>query len=143
MYCKSFKWELRPFPNRAKSTSLQMNHFMKTPIQRQLRRICAGLPQARLQVALREGTSNFLTEDDQALHDICGKCIEASDALVAQLEKVKGQPGVHKRWNSLRQALRSVWSQEDLRVIAKSFEIFKDQLIFHVLLSLRLVMSTF
>lgn len=80
------------------------------------------------------------TKDEQALEDMASRCSAISDELLAKLEKLRvSKNAKHRRWKSFRQALKSVWSKEDLDRLAATLREYRDQLEFHILLSLRSV----
>jgi hypothetical protein len=64
---------------------------------------------------------------EKQLEDLCEGCKEATRPLIDVLERLKAD-GKHKRWNSFRQALNSVWSQEDIQALSRRLETFRRQI---------------
>ncbi|PMD37906.1 hypothetical protein L207DRAFT_635353 [Hyaloscypha variabilis F] len=95
-----------------------------------------------LQESLYQGQQGMhqrpLNECDQALDSICNSCIEFSKDLVTRLEKLK-VPGdsKHRKWGSLKQSIKSVWSEEKIEETATKLAKFRSELDTHVILSLR------
>jgi len=91
--------------------------------------------QESLYQSLPRGSSD---QGDQALQKICDKCAAVSQEMMEKLEKLKvskNQP--HKKWKSLRQALKSVWSKDKIEEIAERLESLRMELDSHVLMSIR------
>ena len=78
------------------------------------------------------------SEDDQALEEICTRCIGVSETLLARLEKLKVQQGDGK-WRLTLQATRSVWSEKELDELSRQLTTFRSQLELRVLVSFRWV----
>jgi len=81
---------------------------------------------------------NAIGKGDQALEDICGRCVEVSKELVGRLEKLK-VPADHKyrEWKSFRQALKAVWGREKTEEMATRLAKLREELETHVLIELR------
>ncbi|KAE8446759.1 hypothetical protein EG329_011664 [Mollisiaceae sp. DMI_Dod_QoI] len=78
------------------------------------------------------------TRDEQALEDLSASCAVLADELVSRLNKLKvADDAKHRKWKSFRQALKSVWSKEELDAMAAKLFEYRNQLEFHVLLSLK------
>jgi hypothetical protein len=77
---------------------------------------------------------------DDALRSICDGCIAASETLLSKLDKLKVQNGQGmRRFKSVRQALKSVWSQKSLDELAERLQYFRREMDAHILVSLRSV----
>lgn len=83
-------------------------------------------------------TSTCLTEDEQALHELCKGCIDVSEELTAALSKIEHH-GKRGKFRSFRQALKSVWSKEDIDQLEKRMKLYKEELNFRIIVGLRLV----
>ena len=97
--------------------------------------------QSRLQMPLQCSTANAGTEsqiidDAQALQALCEACAKLSVNLLEKLNMAKAQ-GRYRKWKSLRQALKSVWSKEDVNNMRRNLEEFQNQLSLRILVSLR------
>lgn len=78
-------------------------------------------------------------QENEAIRDICNGCISTAKELIARFNKLRvgnGQTG--RRWKSLRQALKSVWSKGEIDAVAARLEAYRRELDTHVLVSLRL-----
>jgi hypothetical protein len=73
---------------------------------------------------------------DDALRRICESCKSIADELLATLNKVKVN-GKQERWKSIRKALRSVWSKEQIRELEGRLARFRQELNLHVIVDLR------
>ena len=78
------------------------------------------------------------TTSDDALDRLCESCNSAADELLAALDKVKVK-GKQNRWKSIRKALRSVWSKEQIRELEGRLAKLREELNLHVLVDLRCV----
>lgn len=102
---------------------------------------------ARLQglsraLSLQQGEEGFgqgsPDETDTALDTICKECIEVSKDLVSTLEKLKVPDGQkHKKWQSFRLALKSVWGKEKIDEMAGRLAKLRSELDTYVLISVR------
>lgn len=55
------------------------------------------------------------TKDKQALEDLSTNCTMVANEVVSRLNKLKvANNAKHRKWKSFRQALKSVWSKEEL-----------------------------
>lgn len=77
-----------------------------------------------------------LSDEDQALADLTATSIEVAAALLEKLNMIKAQ-GRFRRWNSLRQALKSVTSKGDVDDLARRFAMLRDQVNTRILVGLR------
>jgi hypothetical protein len=83
-----------------------------------------------------------LTADEQALSNLCAGCLEVSSQLAAALSRLKGK-GNLGTFRSLRQALKCVWSKNDIDNLEKTVRVYREQLNTRVLVGLRLVSHWF
>jgi hypothetical protein len=66
------------------------------------------------------------------------KCVKISDALFCLLEKLKvPRDAKYRSWKSFRQALKSVWSKHEIDELSERLFVFRDQLQFRTLVSLK------
>lgn len=70
------------------------------------------------------------------LQQLSEECSAVSNELLQELEKLKIK-GPHKRWESFRQALNSVWSQKKIRALETGLEGIRKQLDTTLLVCLR------
>jgi len=78
------------------------------------------------------------TTGDSALQSLCKSCSTTADQLLAVLDKVKVK-GKQGKWKSIRKALRSVWSREEVEELGRRLERFREELNLHVTVDLRWV----
>lgn len=93
-----------------------------------------------LKTSLTPGPQSSISESDRLLQTICKSCLDISDELRTQLEKLKVPANTsHRKWKSFRKALKSVWSKESVDGLARKLESLKGELETHVLIGLRYV----
>jgi hypothetical protein len=78
--------------------------------------------------------------DNGALKDLCISCGATAAELLAVLGKVKVQ-GKHTKWKSMREALRSVWSKEEVEGLERRLLSLRDELNLHVVVDIKCVPS--
>jgi hypothetical protein len=76
-----------------------------------------------------------ITTGDGELESLCTSCGVAADDLLAAMDKVKVKGKQHK-WKSIRKALRSVWSKEEIGDLELRLARFREELSFHVVVDL-------
>lgn len=79
------------------------------------------------------------TTGDSALDSLCKSCDTAADELLAALDKVKVK-GKQDKWKSIRKALQSVWSKEEIEELERRLARLKEELNLHVTVDLRSVL---
>ena len=78
-----------------------------------------------------------LTSDDvEAFNAMSESCAGVAEKLLERLNMVKVQ-GRFRRWNSLRQALKVVWSKKDIENMKNTLQSFRSEMQIHLLVSLR------
>jgi chromosome segregation ATPase len=103
----------------------------------ELEAITKDLSQLNIRLKQRDRLGG-LTQDEQSLEDLSNQCTQIADNLTVRLEKLKVEKDAkHRRWKSFRQALKSVWNEKDLNELAARLSGFRDQLQFHILVSLK------
>jgi hypothetical protein len=75
---------------------------------------------------------------DGALKDLCVLCGATATELLTVLGKVKIQ-GKNSKWKSMRKALRSVWSKEEVEELERRLLNLKNELNLHVVADIRCV----
>jgi len=79
-----------------------------------------------------------ISGEENLLQTISDECSTIADELLTRLEKLKVKSDTKQRgWKSLRQALKSIWSKEDLDELSGRLSLFRDQLQFHILVSMK------
>jgi hypothetical protein len=75
---------------------------------------------------------------DHRLQNICRECSRVSEELLLHLGSLKVPKGTeHRKWKSFRQALKSVWSKQELDAVAKRLDILRNELDTQILVLLR------
>jgi hypothetical protein len=75
-------------------------------------------------------------EDDQGLDDIGSAAQELARDLLFRLNMAKVQ-GRFRRWKSLRQALKSVWSKKEIDSMFQRLQWLKQQMQMRIIVALR------
>ena len=75
---------------------------------------------------------------EDTFKELSQRCGEVAGELLMRLEKLKVE-GKHRGWKSFRQALKSVWTKEEINAIASRLTNLRAQLDSRILFSLRLV----
>jgi len=84
-----------------------------------------------------------LSEQDQSLEYISQGCVKISVELDALLQNLKVPAWQrHRRWGSLRQAFKSLWSKKEVQKCEEELAKLRDELEIHVLFDLRSVRRT-
>ena len=82
------------------------------------------------------GHGKSAAEDVRAMDTLSSACTEAAERLLKKLNTAKAQ-GRFRRWKSLRQALKSVWSKSEVDEMARALQGFRTELELRVLVSLK------
>ena len=90
---------------------------------------------SKVSVVSSEGTGAF----EAAFEDLSRSCGQVAGELLIVLQKVKVE-GKHRAWKSFRQALKSVWTKEQIDSIARRLTNLRAQLDSRILFSLRSVL---
>ncbi len=73
---------------------------------------------------------------DRTLETLCRSCEGVADKLLEALGKVKAK-GTQRKWESIRKALRAVWSKDDIDELEQQLARFRDELNLHIAVDLR------
>jgi hypothetical protein len=76
------------------------------------------------------------TTQDTGLEKLVTASKELAETLLRRLNMAKAQ-GRYRRWKSLRQALKSVCTKDEIDTMAKRLGAFREELQTHILVSLR------
>lgn len=77
-----------------------------------------------------------LSTDEQALGAVAEKCTAIGQELLDALERLN-LPGKKRKWQSLYQALKTVWNQDKIDGISTRLSLFRDELELHLLVSMK------
>lgn len=80
--------------------------------------------------------SSILGGSDDRIGSLAGACSGVANQLLQRIEKLKVR-GTKRTWSSLKGALAEIWAQSDIESLQKNLDMYKTQLEFHVLMSLR------
>jgi hypothetical protein len=78
---------------------------------------------------------------DAQLQRLCLSCQNAGNELLVTLNKVKVKDR-QQVWESVRKALRSVWSKDKIKGLEQRLTKFKEELNFYIIASLRYIKSS-
>jgi hypothetical protein len=101
----------------------------------ELEAITKSLEDLSLEVALPNIGSLRLTKVERQLQQLCEGCRKAANELLDVIQKLKAQ-GPHKRWVSFRQALNSIWREDEIQALSIRLERYRRQIDTTLLLSL-------
>lgn len=74
-----------------------------------------------------------------ALKTICDGAVEAAEELIQRLDDLKVKSTKGRKWDSIRQAVRTAWNKKEVNALVKRLEGFKAALETDVLFSIRQV----
>ena len=77
-----------------------------------------------------------LSTNDIQLRKLAQKCRDTCLELLAVLNKLKVQDQSRK-WDTLRIALRTVWSEDKIEALQRSLDRYRQELVLRILLALR------
>ncbi|KUJ13781.1 uncharacterized protein LY89DRAFT_784647 [Mollisia scopiformis] len=84
--------------------------------------------------ALATGASSSTAE--KILQELCKGCGDVMEELLEVIQSLKSQ-GPHTRWNSFRQALKSVWKEDQIKALSTRLDRYRNQIDTTLLMSLR------
>lgn len=92
---------------------------------------------SRLRQPTSQATSLPDNGDDQ-LRLIAQSCYSLAKELLSALEKLRLDPKQsHRRWKSVRQAIKSVWKEDQIQDMERRLSTFRQQLLLRLLSILR------
>ena len=95
--------------------------------------------QSKLKCTLLASNHTQLASNDaKSFNTLSEACAGLADRLLEKLNMVKAQ-GRFRRWKSLRQALKIVWSKQDIENFKNTLQSFRSEMQIHLLVSLRSV----
>lgn len=126
------------FSGKLISKSVQLHHSSNGALQENVDIENAAKHLLQLNRKLKEAA---ISVDDGALQTLCLCCRESAIDLLEALDKIKVKGKQQQKWESVRKALRSVWSREEVKELEQRLGKIKDDLNFHVVVGLRQVIS--
>ena len=102
-----------------------------------LRKLTGGLSESQAKWMQARGNGQ-LDADEVRLRNICERCNETAVELNVQLQKLKVQDGTKfRRLRSYRQAIVSVWREDEVEKVASRLDKYQRELDTHILVGLR------
>lgn len=93
---------------------------------------------SRLGQPTNQATSVPANTGDEQLRLIAQSCYALAKELLSALEKLKVDPNQsHRRWKSVRQAIKSVWKEDQIQDTERRLGTFRQQLLLRLLSILR------
>jgi hypothetical protein len=83
-----------------------------------------------------DAADNFHSDEDREMNDLLDASNELASKLLTRLNMAKAQ-GRYRGWKSLRQALKSVTSKDEVEDMARRLSTFRDEFQTRILVSLR------
>lgn len=76
-----------------------------------------------------KAANKALSPEDEHLRDISRACGAIASDLLDELERLRLMSGTkHVKWNSFRQALKTVWGKAKLDLLAHTLEMYRNEL---------------
>jgi hypothetical protein len=82
--------------------------------------------------------NELLTGQDLALQDLVDNCVRVADKLLTRLNGLKIQ-GRHQVWRSLQQAIKSAWTQNEVKELTDTLFDYRTSIQTHIQKSIRYV----
>jgi len=73
---------------------------------------------------------------DKAFESLCLSCNTVADELLAALNKLKVK-GKHQKWESMRKAIGSIRSKEDIEQLERRLSILREEINLRIVVNLR------
>jgi hypothetical protein len=85
----------------------------------------------------QQGT--FSSKDEEDLRKLCGGCNDISRQLIVAIEALQTQ-GRNKAWNSFRQALKTLWKEDEIEALSRRLDRYRAQIDTILLVSLTAIL---
>jgi hypothetical protein len=79
----------------------------------------------------------FESSDEQSLRELAATCSEISVEISSKLIRLKISRGKYKKWPSFFQALRLVWSEDEIRELKERLSRCRETLQMHIVAGLK------
>lgn len=83
------------------------------------------------------GKCRFKTQDEQTLQKLAVACCTISVEISTKLNRLKAERGKYKKWPSFFQAIKLVWSEDEMRELNQRLSMCRDSLQMHVVAGLK------
>jgi hypothetical protein len=90
----------------------------------------------KLRARERPPATQAVTDDPNTFHRILCSAEEAAAELVSRLEGLKVKSMKDRKWESVRKAIRTVCTKDEIAALAQKLVVFKDAMQTHVLFSI-------
>lgn len=64
---------------------------------------------------------------------LAASCKAVADELLSAIKDLQVKDGAHRRWQSFRQALRTIWKKDDITKFQQRLELYRSHLSIHIL----------
>jgi hypothetical protein len=91
----------------------------------------------RLKLKPPNEDASLLNGPDEKVFAVLGSCEEVASELLQAVQRVKPKDGLHRKWNSFRQALATVWQKEKLLGMQSRLSFIREQITLHIVSSVR------
>ena len=95
----------------------------------------------KLEVTTNTSQPSCLSQDDQAILDMSRDCARIATQLSSKLTKITGRAGQSIR-RTVRQALRTIWSEGEIQDLTKRLGMYRDQLQFRMIVMMNQRLAT-
>jgi len=76
-------------------------------------------------------------DPDSACYELGEGCLRVTTELLYVLDRVKGKAGKRSMWTSLRQAILTIWKQDEINGLERRLDRYRQELSLHLIISLR------
>lgn len=104
----------------------------------ELENVADSLRQFSVQLQCPKNDQRLPPRDDEAAFaNVLASCWEVANELLQAVQRLKAKDGTHKRWNSFRQALVSVWNKDKLLRMQSRLAFLREQVTLHLVSTVR------
>ena len=79
-----------------------------------------------------------LSQNDIHLQELANRCWDTCRGLLAALDALK-TGAQHGKWKTFRAALKAVWTEDEIELLQRKLDAYRQELIINILLALRCV----
>lgn len=95
---------------------------------------------SNIEGALKPGNPGPLSSQDEHIIQLGRQCNEVGSRLISALDRIQSQKK-NQFWKSVRLALGTLWSQNEIDSLEKTLNSFRQQISMHVLVALRYLLK--
>lgn len=119
----------------SKSRELYKSQDGKLVEHAELEAITKNLQELSNDIIFPSRHRSAISQADKDLAELCEGCKEISRQLIGAIQGLKAQRG-NKRWNSFRQALKTIWKEDEIARISERLDRYRAQIDTRLLVSL-------